>query len=213
MYEDRTTELRRFTTAISDPNVRPFIDLKKMCQSGTYHLAVQVATEHAVQHGDFSYLQKILIVLDGSIHADRFIASLRPKLNFIIVDAKPRHFKKATLEQVAEADKHAQNKQAANTTANSSRPIAKRAAKAIVKSAATANVSKPITMRAAKKLVKSATSANASKSMTLRAAKELIKSSTTATPKKKKTKVLKVSHDIMDSRLRLPGSYGTGRRR
>jgi hypothetical protein len=213
MYEHRAAELQNFIMAISDPKVRPFIDLKKLCQSGIYNLAVQMATEHAIQHGDFCYLQKILIVLDGSIHIKGFIASLRPKLNFIIVDAKPRYFKKATPEQVAETDKHAQNKQAANTTANSSRSIAKRAAKAIVKSAATANVSKPITMRAAKKLVKSATSANASKSMTLRAAKELIKSSTTVTPKKKKTKVLKVSHDIMDSRLMLPGSYGTGRRR
>jgi hypothetical protein len=172
MHENRTAELRRFMTAISDPNIRPILDLKKLCQSGTYHLAVQMATEHAIQHGDFGYLQKILIVLDDSIYVDKFIASLRPKLSFIITEKKPHRFKIATPEQAAKAEKRAQNKQAANTAANASKPMTKRAEKA-----ATA------------------------------------KSSAAAIPKKRKVKAVKVGHDIMDSRLMLPGGYGTGRRR
>lgn len=171
MYENRTAELQDFIMAISDPRVQPFIDLKKLCQSGIYNLAVQMATEHAVQHGDFCYLQKILIVLDGSIHVNGFIASLRPKLNFIIVEAKPRYFKKATPEQVAEADKRAQKNRTATTATDLSKPMSKKVAK------------------------------------------KMLKSTSTARPKRRKKKEEKPSHDIMDSRLMLPGSYGTGRRR
>ena len=171
MDEHRTAELQRFTTVISDPSIRPLIDLQKLYQSGIYNLAVQMATEHAIKHGDFGYLQKILTVLDGSSYANGFIASLRSRVNFIVTDTKPRKFKKATPEQVAKAERRTQNKQVAVTAPTPFKPITKRAAK------------------------------------------KMLKSTATAKPTKKKAKSQKVSHDIMDSRLILPGSYGTGRRR
>ncbi|WP_186013709.1 hypothetical protein [Burkholderia gladioli] len=151
MNEKKISELRRFVATITDPKVSAFIDLKKLCQSGIYNLAVQMATEHAVKHHDFSYLEKILTLLDGSTHANGFISSLRPKLNFIVTDTKPRRFKKATPEQIAKAAKQVQSKLVA----------AKKAPPALTKAVAKAEV----------------------------------------------------SQDLMDSRLMLPGSYGTGRRR
>ena len=151
MDEKQIAELRKFLGTISDPKISAFIDLKKLCQSGIYNLAVQMATEHAAKHHDFGYLEKILTLLDGSTHASGFIASLRPKLNFIVTDTKPRKFKKATPEQIAKAAKQA--------------------------------LSKPVAVK-----------------------------STQPKPAKKKSEA-KVSHDLMDSRFMLPGSYGTGRRR
>ena len=151
MDENKIVELRKFVSTITDPKVSAFIDLKKLCQSGIYNLAVQMAVEHAAKHHDFGYLEKILALLDGSAHASGFIASLRPKLNFIVSDTKPRKFKKATPEQIAKAAKQAQSK-----------PVAAK------------------------------------------------KASPTVT---KKVEKVEVSQDLMDSRLMLPGSYGTGRRR
>ncbi|GJG99154.1 hypothetical protein [Paraburkholderia terrae] len=151
MDEKRIAELRKFVNTITDPKISAFLDLKKLCQSGIYNLAVQMATDHAAKHHDFSYLDKILTLLEGTNHLSDFISSLRPKLNFVITDTKPRRIKKATPEQVAKAAKQALNK-----------PVA-------IKSASTK-------------------------------------------PAKKKSET-KVSLDLMDSRLILPGSYGTGRRR
>ncbi|MFS2076831.1 hypothetical protein, partial [Curtobacterium sp. CT11-133] len=82
-----------FLSTITDPKICAFIDPKKLCQSGIFNLAVQMATEHAAKHHDFGYLEKILNLLDGSTHASWFIASLRPKLNFVITDTKPRRFR------------------------------------------------------------------------------------------------------------------------
>jgi len=151
MDEKKVAELRKFVITITDPKVSAFIDLRKLCQSGIYNLAVQMATEHAAKHHDFGYLEKILTLLDGSAHASGFIASLRPKLNFIVSDTKPRKFKKATPEQIAKAAKQAKNK-----------PVAAK------------KTSPAVTKKVAK---------------------------------------VEVSQDLMDSRLMLPGSYGTGRRR
>lgn len=151
MDEKKVAELRKFLSTITDPKISAFIDLKKLCQSGIYNLAVQMATDHAVKHHDFGYLEKILALLDGTNHASNFISTLRPKLNFLITDTKPRRFKKATPEQIAKAAKQAQ--------------------------------SKPIAVKA-----------------------------TQAQPAKKKPEA-RISQDLMDSRLMLPGSYGTGRRR
>lgn len=151
MDEKQVTELRKFISTITDPKISAFIDLKKLCQSGIYNMAVQMATEHAVKHSDFGYLEKIFHLLDGSTHAAGYVAALQSKLNFIVTDTKPRKFKKATPEQIAKAEKQALSK-----------PIAL----------------KPASTKPAKKVV---------------------------------TK--KVSHDIMDSRLMLSGSYGNGKRR
>ena len=151
MDETKTAELRKFINTITDPKISSFIDLKKLCQSGVYNLAVQMATEHASKHHDFTFLERLLHLLDGSAHASGFVASLRPKLNFVITDTKPRKFKKATLEQIANAAKQA----------------------LFIPPAVKRPEPKPV-----KKIVRE-----------------------------------KVSYDLMDSRLMLSGSYGTGKRR
>jgi hypothetical protein len=117
MDEKKIAELRKFIGTISDPKISAFVDLKKLCQSGIYQLAVQMAAEHAAKHHDFGYLEKILTLLDGSPHASGFIASLRTKLDFIVTDTKPRKFKKATPQQIAKAAKQAQQKPVQSKTA------------------------------------------------------------------------------------------------
>jgi hypothetical protein len=152
MDEKRIAELRKFISTVTDPKISAFIDLKKLCQSGAYNLSVQMATEHAAKHGDFNYLNHLLTLVEGSVHATDLIFSLRPKLNFVLTETKPRKFRKATHEQVAKA-------------------------------AAKQALSKPITVKTG--------------------------------PAKSSKKAVKprVSHDLMDSRLMLPGSYGHGKRR
>lgn len=150
MEDKQVAELRKFISNITDKKIRPFIDTNKLCGSGIYNLAVQMATEHAVKHGDFSFLNLIYSLIDGTTHGSSFVSSLRPKLNFVLIDTNPRKLKKATPDQVAKAAKVA--------------------------------ASKPIAVKVA--------------------------------PSKPKQKDKpKVSHDLMDSRLMLPGSYGTGKRR
>lgn len=151
MDEKRIAELRKFISTVTDPKISAFIDLKKLCQSGIYNLSVQMATEHAAKHGDFNYLNYLLTLVEGSVHATDLISSLRHKLNFVLTETKPRKFKKATPEQVAKAAKQVLSKSIAVETA-------------------------------------------------------------AAKPPKKAGKP-KVSHDLMDSRLMLPGSYGHGKRR
>ena len=147
-----TAELRKFICSITRPEISAFIDLKKLSQSGVYALAVTMGVEHATKHGDFSYLNNLLSLLDGTPHGIALIASVRPKLTFVLTDTKPRKFKKATAEEVAEAAKK--------------------------------EPAVPITVKTAQ--VKA--------------------------PPKMNHKA-HVSNDIMDSRLMLPGSYGTGKRR
>lgn len=151
MDEKRIAELRKFIGTVTDPKISAFIDLKKLCQSATYNLSVQMAAEHAVKYGDFNYLNNLLTLLEGSAHAADLISLLRPKLNFVLTETKPRKFKKATPEQAGKAAMQA--------------------------------ISKATTVKTAP-----------------------------ATPSKKAAKP-KVSHDLMDSRLMLPGSYGHGKRR
>lgn len=150
MDEKQIAELRKFISTITDKKIRPFIDTKKLCDSGIYNLAVQMGTEHAAKHGDFNYLNLLFTLVDGTPQGNSFVSNLRPKLNFVLTETNPRKLKKATAEQVAQAAKAA--------------------------------TSKPITVKAAP----------------------------TNPAKKEKPKV---SHDLMDSRLMLPGSYGTGKRR
>lgn len=151
MDEKKIVELRRFISTFTDSKITPFIDLKKLCQSDIYNLAVQAAAEHAAKHNDFGYLEKILALLDGSTHANRFIASLRPTLNVIVTDTKPRRFKKATPQQIAKVAKQAQSKPV----------VAKKVSPTVIR----------------------------------------------------KVEKAEISQDLMDSRLMLPGAYGTGRRR
>lgn len=158
MDQQKKVELRKFLAMISDPNLRHFLDLGKLVNSGLYNLSVKMGTEHALSHGDYGYLNQMFGVLDGSPYVGSFVASLRSKLNFIITEGNPRKLKKATPEQVADAAKRAAKRQAA-----------------IVKTIPT-------------------------KAPTMRAIKDKGPKSTR-------------SEDLLDSRLRLPGSYGTGKRR
>jgi hypothetical protein len=103
----KTAELKRFLSAITDPNVRPFIDLAKLHGSGIYNLAVQMATEHASAHGDFGPLNNLLALHGEGAYANAFISGLRSKLSFVVVGSSPRKLKKATPEQAAEAMKRA----------------------------------------------------------------------------------------------------------
>ncbi len=103
MEEKRVTELRKFVVTITDKNIAAFIDRKKLCLSGIFNLSVQMATEHAAKHGDFSYLNNLLALLEGTKHACDLIYTVRPKLNFVLTETKPRRFKKATPEQIAKA--------------------------------------------------------------------------------------------------------------
>lgn len=151
MEDKQAAELRKFINTVTDKKIRPLIDTNKLCGSGIYNLAVQMATEHAAKHGDFSFLNLLFTLVDGTPYGSSFVSSLRPKLNFVLTDTNPRKLKKASPEQVAKAAKVA--------------------------------ASKPIAVKVAP-----------------------------SNPAKKKDKP-KVSHDLMDSRLMLPGSYGTGRRR
>jgi hypothetical protein len=150
MEVKQTAELSKFIGTITSAKISAFIDLKKLCQSRVYGLAVQMGAEHAATHGDFGYLNNLLGLLDGTQYGKSLVASLRPKLTFVLSGAEPRKFKKATAEQVAEAAK--------------------------------------------KELA-----------MPVKAKTDQVK-----VPPKKKAPV---SNDIMDSRLMLPGSYGTGKRR
>lgn len=149
MDDKHIAELRKFINTITEKKIQPFIDLKKLYDSGIYNLAVQMSTEHAAKHGDYTYLNQLFSLLDGTVQGSAFLSNLRPKLNFVFSDTKPRKLKKATADQVAKAAKQ--------TAA-----------------------SKPIAVK--------------------------------SVPVKKKDKP-KVKLDIMDSRLMLPGSYGTGRQR
>jgi hypothetical protein len=151
MDTKQIAELSKFIGTIASPKIGPFIDLKKLCQSGIYGLAVQMGAEHAFRHGDFGYLNTLFGLLDGTQYGNSLIASLRPKLTFVILNTKPRKFKKATAAQVADAAKK--------------------------------ELAMPIMVKT---------------------------NEVKALLKKNKEHV---SHDIMDSRLMLPGSYGAGKRR
>lgn len=101
MDEKQIATLRKFTSTLADPSVRPFVDVKKLHASGIFNLAVQMGTDHAVKHGDFVYLNAFLSILGDTPECRAFVASLRPRLRFIVTDTQPRTFKKATEEQVA----------------------------------------------------------------------------------------------------------------
>ena len=105
MDELKISDIGKFIKAVSDPLVAPFIDLKKVCQSDRFKLSVQMATQHAIKHGDVSYLNQLLDLVKDSVHADDLIAAVRPHFNFVLTETLPRRFMKATAEQVAHASK------------------------------------------------------------------------------------------------------------
>ena len=153
MEEKEILEARKSLALIADPRIRAFIDLKKISLSAQYRVAVDAGAAHALKHGDFTFLNKLLALVDGTSHATELLAYLRPRLNFVIAPTTPKTFKKATPELVDQV------------------PMG--AAKA------------PVAPR---------------------------KIGTAAAPKKKVVKKKK-KYDLLDSFLRLPGSFGSGKRR
>ena len=86
MEEERVAELRKFLTVVTSPVIAGFIDLKKLSKSPEFSQAVDMAAEHAQRHGDFSYINNIMALLDGSAYAIEFLNLLHPKLNFVLAE-------------------------------------------------------------------------------------------------------------------------------
>lgn len=149
MSDIDTKTVRELLAALRNPNIGPFIDLKKLCRSRLYERVVEIAVDQAAEHGNLTQLNHFLDVLDGTAHADDLIRAAQLKLKVVVVDSRPVALRKATRAQIAQ--------------------IARRSAK-----------------KTLAKLDRS--------------------------PVKKYEKEER-SQDLMDSRLMLPGSYGTGRRR
>lgn len=105
MDEKQIAALKKFINTLANPKIGPLIDLKKLCQSGIYKLALQMAADHALKFKDLTFLNNIFFLLDGSPYERDFISDLKPKLNFTLTDTKPRKLKHATLEQVIQATK------------------------------------------------------------------------------------------------------------
>ncbi|OYO25897.1 hypothetical protein [Janthinobacterium sp. PC23-8] len=103
MDDKKIAELKKFINTLADSRIGPLIDLKKLCQSGIYTLAVQMATEHAIEHKNYMYLNSIFGLIDDTPYEINFITALRPRLNFTLTDTKPRKLKHATLYQVTQA--------------------------------------------------------------------------------------------------------------
>jgi hypothetical protein len=125
MEEKRIDELRKFIGIITDPRISAFIDLKKLCNSGSYNLCVRMATEHAAQHGDFGYLNRLLALLQGTKHASDLVTALRSKLRFVVVEGKPPKLKKATPQLAGKAAKQPAVLQPAAKPATEKRPLSK----------------------------------------------------------------------------------------
>lgn len=172
--EKRSKDLRSFLNKITDTEVREFIDMKRLYKTEVFTATVQMASEHALRHHDFTFLERILNFLDGTEYADDFVAKLRPKLAFTVTQTVPKKIKKAAKASSANA-------------ALPERPVA--AAK----------------HRAASLPVKSGKVAK-------RTAQVNADVNSLSKPKRKVVYVTS-SEDLMDSRLMLPGGYGTGRRR
>lgn len=151
MEEKEILEARKFLALIADPKIRPFIDVKKVCASRQYRAAVDSAAAHALKHGDFSYLNKVLAMVDETPQSVELITYLRSKLNFVIAPTTPKTFKKSAPEIVE---------------------------KIAVKAVATPSTSKKLaTSIVGKKVAK------------------------------------KRNYDLLDSYLRVSGSFGSGKRR
>ncbi len=153
MEDKEIAEAKKLLSLITDPRIATFLDLRKLTQSAQYRKAVVMAADHAAKHGDFSFLNNVLALIDGTHHAAELIESLRPKLTFVLTPTKPRKLKKATPELVAQVAA-----KAANT------PV-------------------------------------------------VPQKTTTRPVQKKKTVRFGKGGDLMDSHLRLPGSFGSGKRR
>lgn len=102
MDEKRIVESRKFLAVVTSPVIANVIDLKKLSKSPNFSMAVEMATQHAQHYGNFGYLNKIMCLLDGSTYAVEFLNSLRPNLNFVLTDTKPRKLMKASHEEAVQ---------------------------------------------------------------------------------------------------------------
>lgn len=105
MEDNDLEKLKKFIKITGDPIVVDFLDPKKLYKSGIFLNSVRFASEHAAKYGDYSYLNKILMMLGDSIYAVNLIESLRNDLVFIVSPDKPYRLKKASAQQVAEEAK------------------------------------------------------------------------------------------------------------
>lgn len=171
--ERKIKELRNFLSKISDPEVQALIDISKLYRTEVFAATVQMASEHAVKHQDFSFVERILNLLEGTDYADDLVEKLQPRLGFIVTQTVPRKIKKgreASSEKALLLEK----------------PVAATKHKAVSP------------LKVAKQ--------------TKRIAQVRVNVKSVAKPKRKVVYVVK-SEDLMDSRLMLPGGYGTGLRR
>lgn len=121
MDEKRTVDLKKFLSTVTNPVIANLIDLRKLSKSPEFSQAIDMAAQHAQRHGDFCLLNNIMALLDGSAYAVEFLNLLRPKLNFVVTEAKPRKLIKASPEDAAE--------QAAKPIPVKAAPVKKRPAK------------------------------------------------------------------------------------
>ncbi len=121
MDEKRAVDLKKFLSTVTNPVIANLIDLRKLSKSPEFNQAIDMAAQHAQRHGDFCLLNNIMALLDGSAYAVEFLNLLRPKLNFVVTEAKPLKLIKASPEDAAE--------QAAKPIPVKAAPVKKRPAK------------------------------------------------------------------------------------
>lgn len=106
MDDKNIAKIKKFINTISDPVVIDFLDQKKLNKSGFFLRSIEFASEHAAKHGDYGYLNKIIMALGDSVYVINLIESLRRDLLFAVSTDKPFKLKKATAQQVAEEKKN-----------------------------------------------------------------------------------------------------------
>lgn len=104
---------RDIISALLNPTIRPFLDVKKILQSRIYNLAVDLAIERTAGDGNLTELSNILAAIDGTPQAQALIQRARSKFNVVVTDTKPRKLRKVNNAQRAEAAKEASAKRLA----------------------------------------------------------------------------------------------------
>lgn len=106
MTELSTSDLRRFITTITQNDIRPFLDLKKVCASNIYLHAIDLSIHEAVINGNLNFVNALYALVVDTRFEHEFLAKIRIKFDFVISDTKPRRLKKATPEQEKQAVKN-----------------------------------------------------------------------------------------------------------
>lgn len=140
--------------ALTNPNIRPFLDINKILQSKIYVSAIKFAIKIALKHGNLALLNGLLAAVEDTPYAQSLILTVQSKLNVVVTNTTPPKFRKVMGFQMgvqtAKAPKEASAKQ--------------------------------------------------------------VKKASTKTPAGRENRD-EQRLDLLDSRLMLPGSYGSGKRR